>query len=159
MCKWFALTQTSLDFPASPHRSNAAQCMRKRGQRMYGDRQGLGYSCVTSNLLPCGSVQDFNQQALSNMLWAYSILRHHPGDTLLIAACQQIHSRLGEFNAQVRVHAGLGQSHKSQAEQQALFAHAKKIRVLLSRRVRRRQLCCHSATLHCPQISCQIPAQ
>ena len=46
-------------------------------------------------------MQDFNQQALSNTLWAYAILRHHPGEEFLDAAAEQILHRLGDFNAQV----------------------------------------------------------
>ena len=45
--------------------------------------------------------QEFNQQALSNTLWSYAILRHHPGQEFMDAAAEQIQTRLGEFNAQV----------------------------------------------------------
>lgn len=46
-------------------------------------------------------MQDFNQQALSNTLWSYAILRHDPGQIFLDAAAKQIIARMGEFNAQV----------------------------------------------------------
>lgn len=48
-------------------------------------------------------LQDFNQQALSNTLWSYAILRHHPGDAFLDAAAEQILHRIGDFNAQVYI--------------------------------------------------------
>lgn len=46
-------------------------------------------------------LQEYNSQALSNSLWAFSQLRHDPGRPLLDAAAQQLLDNLPEYNPQV----------------------------------------------------------
>ena len=46
-------------------------------------------------------LQEHNSQALSNSLWAFAQLRHHPGKALLDAAGKQLLATLQDFNPQV----------------------------------------------------------
>lgn len=46
-------------------------------------------------------VQEFDASALSNCLWAFAQLRHHPGDALLDAAALHICCCIDAFPAQV----------------------------------------------------------
>ena len=46
-------------------------------------------------------VQDFDALALSNCLWAFAQLRHHPGDALLEAAALHICCYIDAFPPQV----------------------------------------------------------
>ena len=46
-------------------------------------------------------VQEFDALALSNCLWAFAQLRHHPGDALLEAAALHICCCIDAFPPQV----------------------------------------------------------
>lgn len=47
-------------------------------------------------------LQEFNPQSLSNVLWAFASLKHHPGDALLDASAAHAVRCVDQFTPQVR---------------------------------------------------------
>ena len=55
-----------------------------------------GFSVDLSRFL-----QEFNPQSLSNVLWAFASLKHHPGDALLDASAAHAVRCVDQFTPQV----------------------------------------------------------
>ena len=47
------------------------------------------------------AVQEFNPQSLSNVLWAFASLKHHPGEALLDASATHAVRCVDQFTPQV----------------------------------------------------------
>lgn len=52
-------------------------------------------------LTGCLYLQEFNPQSLSNVLWAFASLKHHPGDALLDASASHAVRCVDQFTPQV----------------------------------------------------------